>query len=54
MLSFSENAVRLQAKNDGITHLSTGVAVWKGDKILIVRRSAADYLGGQYELPAGV
>src|SRR4051794_24649317 len=44
---------REQAKKDDITHLSTGIAVWRDNKILIVRRSAADYLGGQYELPGG-
>lgn len=48
-----ESLFREQAEKDGITHLSTGVAVWKDNKILIVRRSAADYLGGQYELPGG-
>jgi 8-oxo-dGTP diphosphatase len=49
----NETLIREQAKNDGITHISTGVAIWKGGKILIVRRSAADFLGGHYELPGG-
>jgi 8-oxo-dGTP diphosphatase len=48
-----ESLFREQAKRDGITHLSTGVAIWKDGKILIVRRATADYLGGQYELPGG-
>lgn len=53
MNTFFETAFREQAKKDAITNLSTGVAIWRGNKILIVRRSTADYLGGQYELPGG-
>ena len=49
-----EQAVRLQAKRDSITHLSTGVAVCSGGKILVVRRVAADdTLAGEWELPGG-
>ena len=48
-----ESAIREQARRDGITHVSTGVAISRNNKILLVRRAAADYLGGQYELPGG-
>ncbi len=53
MQDLSESSIREQASKDGITHISTGVAVARDGKILIVRRAAADYLGGQYELPGG-
>ena len=53
MNPLQESFFRAQAKKDDITHLSTGIAIWRNNKILIVRRSAADYLGGQYELPGG-
>ena len=48
-----ESAFREQARRDGITHLSTVVAILRDGKILIVRRAGADYFGGQYELPGG-
>lgn len=48
-----ENNIREQARKDGITHISTGVAVVRDGKILLVRRAARDYLGGVYELPGG-
>jgi 8-oxo-dGTP diphosphatase len=48
-----EKQIRDQAKKDGITHLSTGVAVVKDNKILMVKRASSDYLGGNYELPGG-
>jgi 8-oxo-dGTP diphosphatase len=50
---FSEKSFRKSAESDGITHITTGIAVVRDGKILIVRRAAADYLGGQYELPGG-
>ncbi len=50
---FSEQTFRQQALKDGITHISTGVAVIKDNKILMVRRQSNDYLGGVYELPGG-
>lgn len=49
----SETAIRDQAKKDGITHISTGVAVLKDGKILMARRAEGDFLGGSYELPGG-
>ena len=50
----NEANIRKQAQSDGITHISTGVAVVKGDKILVVRRVAHDdTLAGEWELPGG-
>ena len=51
--SISETAIRDQAKKDGVTHISTGVAVVKDGKILMTRRVEGDFLGGNYELPGG-
>ncbi len=51
--SIPEQELRRQAIADGITHLSTGVAVVSGGKVLAVRRAASDFLGGSYELPGG-
>ena len=51
--TFSEQDFRKQAKKDGITHISTGVAVLRDGKILMVRRAVDDFLGGAYELPGG-
>ncbi len=48
-----ENAIRDKAAKEGITHISTGVAVVNDGKILLVRRSIDDFLGGYYELPGG-
>lgn len=48
-----EIVFRKRAQKDGISHISTSVAVLRDNKILIVRRAAADYLGSQYELPGG-
>ncbi len=51
--TFSEDDFREQAKKDGVTHISTGVAIVRDGKILMARRSANDFLGGVYELPGG-
>lgn len=48
-----ETSIREKASTDGITHISTGVAVVRDGKILLVRRSSDDFLGGYYELPGG-
>ena len=48
-----ENALRDKATKEGITHISTGIAVVRDNKILLVRRSIDDFLGGYYELPGG-
>ena len=52
-LSKKESCIRSQAIKDGVTHLSTGLAIIKDKRILIVRRVANDFLGGNYELPGG-
>jgi 8-oxo-dGTP diphosphatase len=48
-----EQATRAQATKDGVTHFVTGVAIFRDDQLLIVRRVKEDYLGGVYELPGG-
>ncbi len=48
-----ETVTRKKAALDGITHISTGVAIVKDGQILLVRRSIDDFLGGYYELPGG-
>lgn len=50
---FSEDAFRAKAAQDGITHISTGVAIVKDGKVFKARRAAVDFLGGSYELPGG-
>ncbi len=52
-VQFSEDNFRQQVSKEGITHISTGIAVIKDNKILMVRRQSNDYLGGVYELPGG-
>ncbi|HEX8227484.1 MAG TPA: NUDIX hydrolase [Candidatus Saccharimonadales bacterium] len=51
--TFDETIFRDQAQKDGITHISTGVAILRDGKILMARRAAEDFLGGIYELPGG-
>lgn len=49
-----EIAIRKQAQADGVTHFTTGVAVFHNNKMLVVRRvSHDDTLGGEWELPGG-
>ncbi len=48
-----ENDITEKATKEGITHISTGVAVVRDGKILLMRRSIDDFLGGYYELPGG-
>lgn len=50
---FSERDFLKQAKKEGITHISTGVAILRDNKILMVKRAVNDFLGGNYELPGG-
>jgi 8-oxo-dGTP diphosphatase len=50
---FLEDSFRNQAQKDGITHISTGVAIVRDGKLLMARRIANDFLGGIYELPGG-
>lgn len=50
----NEEVFRKQAESDGITHITTGVAVVKDGKILVVRRAVHDdTLSGAWELPGG-
>ena len=43
-----------KAYKEGVTHFTTGVAVFMDDKLLVVRREAHDAdLGGAWELPGG-
>jgi 8-oxo-dGTP diphosphatase len=51
--SINEQTIRAEADKDGITHFATGIAVFRGGKLLVARREASDYLGGVYELPGG-
>jgi 8-oxo-dGTP diphosphatase len=48
-----EDKIREQGTTDGVTHFATGVAVMRDGKVLVVRRVADDWPGGQYELPGG-
>jgi 8-oxo-dGTP diphosphatase len=48
-----EKQIREKAKKDGITHISTGIVIVNNGKVLIVRRTGDDFLGGNYELPGG-
>lgn len=48
-----EKKLKEEAREDDITHLSTGAAVVQNGKILVVRREPDDYLGGVFELPGG-
>lgn len=52
-LNFNEEQFYKQAKKDGVTHVSTGIAIVRSDKILMARRADGDFLGGNYELPGG-
>lgn len=50
----NEGAIRKQTQSDSITHISTGIAVVKDNKILVVRRAMHDdTLAGEWELPGG-
>ncbi|MFB7720585.1 MULTISPECIES: NUDIX hydrolase [unclassified Nocardia] len=53
VLAGIERELRQQANSEGITHFVVGVAVFRGGKLLVVRRVADDYHGGMYELPGG-
>jgi 8-oxo-dGTP diphosphatase len=53
VLAGIERRLRQQAHNEGIDHFVVGVAVFRGGKLLVVRRVADDWHGGMYELPGG-
>lgn len=49
-----EERIRQKAKEDGITHFATGIAVFQDGKLLVVRRVGYDdFLAGEWELPGG-
>jgi 8-oxo-dGTP diphosphatase len=49
-----EESIRQKAKEDGVTHFATGIAVFHEGKLLVVRRVAHDdFLAGEWELPGG-
>jgi 8-oxo-dGTP diphosphatase len=49
-----EDFTRQKAKEDGVTHFATGIAVFQDGKLLVVRRVAHDdFLAGEWELPGG-
>lgn len=48
-----ETTIRASAQEDGVTHLATGIAAFRDGKLLLVRRAAHDFLGGNFELPGG-
>lgn len=52
-LTIKEKDIRKQGELDHITHFSSGIAVVKEGKVLIIRREPNDFLGGNYELPGG-
>lgn len=52
-MNFNESLFVKQSRQDGVTHFATGVAVFRKDKLLVIRRIKGDYLGGIYELPGG-
>jgi 8-oxo-dGTP diphosphatase len=51
--SLDENAFLEQAKNDQVTHITTGIAFFRDNKLLVVRRLKSDIFGGVYEIPGG-
>lgn len=42
-----------RARAAGITDFVVGIAVFREDRLLVVRRVPDDYFGGMYELPGG-
>lgn len=51
--TINEQKLRLDAQKDGISRISAGAGIGRGNRLLLVRRSADDFLGGLYELPGG-
>ena len=50
----NESEIRLKAEADGVTHFTTGIAVFRNGKLLVARRSGDDEdLAGEWELPGG-
>ena len=49
-----EKEMRQKASDEEVTHFTTGIAVFKDGKLLVVRRVAHDIdLAGEWELPGG-
>lgn len=42
-----------EARNEGIRHTTVGLAVWRGGRLLLVRRTPTDFMPGMWELPGG-
>lgn len=49
----NEQELRLGVQKDGVSRVAVGAGINKEGKLLLVRRSAHDFLGGLYELPGG-
>lgn len=43
----------LRDKRDGIEQQVVGGVITRAGRVLLIRRAAADYMGGQWELPSG-
>lgn len=48
-----EKRIRARNRKSKITGYSVGIGVFKKNKLLIIRRTLHDYLGGFFELPGG-
>jgi hypothetical protein len=45
----NEKVIRQQGERDGVTDFATGIAVYKNNKLLVVRRVAEDdFLAGEW------
>lgn len=53
VLAGIERELRQQAESEGIAHFVVGVAVFRGGKLLVVRRVEGSHQG-MWELPGGV
>lgn len=48
-----EKRIRCRDRKSDINGYVVGIAVFRNHKLLIIRRSSHDYLGGLFELPGG-
>jgi len=48
-----EKSIRSTDRNSNISDYVVGIAVFRNHKLLIIRRSPHDYLGGFFEIPGG-
>lgn len=51
--SIPEEKLFLEAREAGVHKLCVGAGIVRGEKVLLVRRAANDFLGGFYEIPGG-